>query len=75
MRELKIHRVYKHFKGDLYFVEGIATHSETQEQLVIYRQISDKNKLWARPLEMFISKVDKNKYPNVKQEYRFEPIN
>ena len=67
--------LYKHFKGTIYEVIGIATHSETQEQLVIYRQTSDKNKLWARPLEMFISKVDKNKYPNVKQEYRFEPIN
>lgn len=67
--------LYKHFKGTIYEVIGIATHSETQEQLVIYRPISDKNKLWARPLEMFISKVDKNKYPNVKQEYRFEPIN
>ena len=67
--------LYKHFKGTIYEVIGIATHSETQEQLVIYRQISDKNKLWARPLEMFTSKVDKNKYPNVKQEYRFEPIN
>lgn len=67
--------LYKHFKGTIYEVIGIATHSETQEQLVIYRPVSDKNKLWARPLEMFTSKVDKNKYPNVKQEYRFEPIN
>ena len=67
--------LYKHFKGTIYEVIGIATHSETQEQLVIYRSTSDKNKLWARPLEMFTSKVDKNKYLNVKQEYRFEPIN
>lgn len=67
--------LYKHFKGTIYEVIGIATHSETQEQLVIYRPIFDKNKLWARSLEMFTSKVDKNKYPNVKQEYRFEPIN
>ena len=67
--------LYKHFKGTIYEVIGIATHSETQEQLVIYRPTFDKNKLWARPLEMFTSKVDKNKYPNVKQEYRFEPIN
>lgn len=67
--------LYRHFKGTVYEVIGVATHSETQEQLVIYRPVSDRNKLWARPLEMFTSKVDKNKYPNVKQEYRFEPIN
>lgn len=66
--------LYRHFKGTVYEVIGVATHSETQEQLVIYRPVSDRNKLWARPLEMFTSKVDKNKYPNVKQEYRFEPI-
>ena len=66
--------LYRHFKGTVYEVIGVATHSETQEQLVIYRPVSDRNKLWARPLEMFTSKVAKNKYPNVKQEYRFEPI-
>ena len=66
--------LYRHFKGTVYEVIGVATHSETQEQLVIYRPVSDRNKLWGRPLEMFTSKVDKNKYPNVKQEYRFEPI-
>lgn len=66
--------LYRHFKGTVYEIIGVATHSETQEQLVIYRPVSDRNKLWARPLEMFTSKVDKNKYPNVKQEYRFEPI-
>ena len=67
--------LYRHFKGTVYEVIGVATHSETQEQLVIYRPVSDRNKLWARPLEMFTANVDKNKYPNVKQEYRFEPIN
>lgn len=70
--EIKVHGVYKHFKGDSYIVEGIATHSETREQYVIYRALYGENNLYIRPYEMFMSKVDKNKYPNVKQEYRFE---
>jgi hypothetical protein len=62
-------RVYKHYKGDLYIVEGIAKHSETLEDMVIYRQLYDKGKPWARPLKMFLEPVDK---PGVTQKYRFE---
>ena len=51
----------------------LATHTETGEYLVIYRSL-DTGKIWARPLEMFTSKVDKEKYPDSKQEYRFEFI-
>lgn len=71
-RELKIHGVYKHFKGDYYIVEDVATHSETKEKYVVYRGLYGDNNLYIRPYEMFMSKVDKNKYPNVEQEYRFE---
>ena len=65
-------RVYKHFKGDYYLVVALAIHSETKEELVLYRGLYGDGTLYARPITMFTSKVDKVKYPDVKQEYRFE---
>jgi len=64
--------IYKHFKGDYYLVEDIAIHSETKENYVIYRALYGERELYIRPMDMFLSKVDKVKYPNVEQEYRFE---
>ena len=72
MRELKINKVYKHFKGNLYLVEDIAIHSETMEKYVVYRALYGENELYVRPYEMFMEKVDKEKYPDIEQEYRFE---
>ena len=72
MRELKINGIYRHFKGDYYLVEDIAFYSETKEKCVIYRKLYGDGGLWIRPLEMFLSEVDHEKYPKVEQKYRFE---
>ena len=71
-RDVKIHGVYKHFKGDYYLVEDVANHSETKEKYVVYRRLYGDNSLWIRQLDMFLSEVDHEKYPNVEQKYRFE---
>ena len=72
--ELFIKGIYKHFKGKYYIVEDIALDSETLEEVVVYRQLYGEHKLFVRNKEMFLSKVDKEKYPSVTQEYRFELI-
>ena len=70
----------RHFKremdseGDnyLYQVVGVATHTETGEKLVVYKALYGEGEVFARPYEEFIGPVDKKKYPDIKQEYRFE---
>lgn len=64
--------IYKHFKGNYYIVEDVATHSEDNTQYVVYRALYGDTSLYIRPLEMFLSKVDKEKYPKSTQTYRFE---
>ena len=64
-------QIYQHFKGDMYRVLCEAVHSETGEKLVIYQALYDESQIFARPYDMFVSKVDKEKYPDVQAEYRF----
>ncbi len=74
MRGVTVHGVYRHFKGKLYTVEGIALHSETGERMVVYRALYGDYPLYVRPMDMFLSPVDREKYPDCQQEYRFELI-
>ncbi len=61
---------YRHFKiGKIVTVVGISRHTETEEVSVVYNY---EGQIWNRPLEMFMSEVDRRKYPNVSQKYRFE---
>lgn len=81
MRKIEVGRIYRHFKGSTYYIRHIAEHTETGEAMVVYSKIdlesksglgALKSKVYVRPYTMFISKVDKEKYPDSTQEYRFE---
>ena len=73
-REILEGRRYRHFKGNFYLVVGIATHYETREQLVVYRTLYGEHKLFVRPYDMFAEEIDRQKYPEATQKYRFELV-
>ena len=70
-KEKMKNKKYVHFKGNIYVVDFVATHTETNEELVIYHRLAS-DKEYARPKEMFLSEVDKEKYPDCELKWRFE---
>jgi hypothetical protein len=70
-RKVVARALFKHFKGGIYRVITIATHTETGEKMVIYKDEYDRSNVYARPMSMFLEEVDKEKYPDCLQKYRF----
>lgn len=74
MREIIPGKKYRHFKNKEYKVLLIATHSETREKYVVYQALYGDQEYFVRPYDMFASEVDRDKYPDVVQKYRFESM-
>ncbi|WP_337415656.1 DUF1653 domain-containing protein [Anaerotignum faecicola] len=72
MREILVGRKYRHFKGNDYKVLALAEHTETGEECVVYQALYGEGEIYVRPLDMFASEVDRDKYPDVSKKYRFE---
>ena len=78
MEEVKIGRVYRHFKGNYYFVENVAYDSETKERMVVYKPLykrEDGRSIWVRPEKMFLEEIPERPDNITGQKYRFELVN
>ncbi len=71
-REIKPGQIYRHFKGNLYKIIGLATDSETGAKVVVYEAQYGANELYVRPYALFVEKLNAAQYPDAAQEYRFE---
>jgi hypothetical protein len=77
MNEVKIGKIYRHFKGNYYFIQDVALDSETKERIVVYRPIYDRNdsEIWVRREGMFLEEIDQTRKDNITgQKYRFELV-
>ena len=77
MNKVKIGKIYRHFKGNYYFIQDVALDSETKERIVVYRPIYDRNdsQIWVRREEMFLEEIDQTRKDNITgQKYRFELV-
>lgn len=72
VKQVVIHGIYRHFKGDYYIVEGIAKNADDLRLCVVYRALYGESTLWVRPLDDFLGLVDRKKYPKVEQAEKFE---
>lgn len=73
-REILPGRYYRHFRGNLYKVIGIAIHTETEEKMVVYQAQYGKYGLFVRPYHMFAEEIDREQYPEATQKHRFELV-
>ena len=77
MDAVNIGKVYRHFKGNYYFVENVAYHSETQERMVVYKPLynrEDSRTLWVRPEKMFLEEIPQRPDNITGQKHRFELV-
>lgn len=72
--EPKANQIYKHFKGNVYKILGVAVHTENSERLVVYQSVESPEKVFARPIDMFMSEIDRFRYPMIRAKYRFTLI-